>query len=158
MSSHRAPRAGRFARRNTPVMAMAENPEPGLRVRLCGDLQIEVAGGRVEFRLTRRKSRELLALLLLTGRTMSRSTLIELLWPEQPPGSRDAALRQLLTELRSCLGSGAIASGGEVSLGVPISTWVDVWEARAEVDRAVTRSRRASSRPRDLMRRMPSRR
>ena len=78
----------------------------------------------------------MLALLLLTGRTMSRSTLIELLWPEQPPGSRDAALRQLLTELRSCLGSGAIASGGEVSLGVPISTWVDVWEARAEVDRA----------------------
>lgn len=115
---------------------MVEELRPSVCIHLCGGLRIDRDGERVESLLTRRKSRELLALLLLTERATSRSRLIELLWPEQPQGSRDGALRQLLTELRDCLGPSALAGASEVSLGLPASAWVDVREARAAAERA----------------------
>ncbi|HET7427224.1 MAG TPA: alpha/beta fold hydrolase [Gemmatimonadales bacterium] len=100
--------------------------ERGVRLWLCGGLRVEIDGERVEERLTRRKSRELLALLVDRGAGVAREELVELLWPESAPGSRMGQLRVLLTEARSCLGTGAIEGRDQVRVVLPETTWVDV--------------------------------
>jgi pimeloyl-ACP methyl ester carboxylesterase/DNA-binding SARP family transcriptional activator len=102
-----------------------------VRVWLCGQLRIEIEGERVEGRLTRRKSRELLALLAVSRGAISRGELIEMLWPEQPPGSRTVSFRQLLTDLRHCLGAETIEGLSEISLKLPEGSWLDTAAAGA---------------------------
>ena len=106
-----------------------------IRIWLCGGLRVEVDGERVESRLARRKSRELLAFLVLGDGPVARSQLIESLWPEQPPGTRDTALRQLLSEVRGCLGTEVLPGRAEVALELPEGWWVDTREAQHELDR-----------------------
>ena len=106
-----------------------------VRIWLCGGLQVEVDGGRVESRLARRKSRELLAFLVLNDGPVARSRLIESLWPDRPPGSRDTVLRQVLSELRGCLGAEALPGRAEVCLALPEGCWVDTREAQRALDR-----------------------
>lgn len=103
----------------------------GVRIWLCGELRVEIDGERVEGRLTRRKSRELLALLALSRGAIARAELIETLWPEQPLGSRTVSFRQLLADLRRCLGTEAIAGRYEVSLRLPEGSWLDTAAASA---------------------------
>ena len=102
-----------------------------MQIWLCGELRVEIAGERVDGRLTRRKSRQLLALLVTSRGAISRAELIEMLWPEQPPGSRTVSLRQLLADLRCCLGADAIGGLSEVSLRLPEGSWLDTAAASA---------------------------
>ncbi len=74
--------------------------ESSVRVWLCGGLRVEVDARRVDGQIGRRKARELLALLVDRGVAVGRDELVELLWPESPPGSKGGQLRVLLTELR----------------------------------------------------------
>ena len=109
---------------------------PSVRIWLCGGLRIETGDGHVEDRLTRRKSRELLALLVDSGQAVGREQLIERLWPEAEPGSRAGALRQLLTEIRQCLGPDVLAGRDEIRLQLPADAWVDVAAAERASDEA----------------------
>ncbi len=119
----------------------------GLRIWLCGGLRVEVDGVRVDDRLTRRKSRELLALMVDGARPMRREELIELLWPGEPSGAREAALRQLLTEVRSCIGAEAVEGRDPIALALPDETWVDVQVAERQAQAA--REAFAARRPDD---------
>src|SRR5205085_806356 len=105
------------------------------RIWVCGGLRIEVDGRRVEERLGRRKSRELLALLVDRSAAVGREELVELLWPESPPGGRTGQLRVLLSELRRCLGSDALDGRGELRLVLPDTAWVDVRAGAQELER-----------------------
>ncbi len=79
----------------------------------------------------------LLAYLVLSrGRHVSRDELIGALWPNQAPVSQDAALRTLLSRLRSSLGAGTVTGRDELILDLPEPVWIDVEAAGAEVARA----------------------
>jgi pimeloyl-ACP methyl ester carboxylesterase/DNA-binding SARP family transcriptional activator len=110
----------------------------GVRVWLCGGLRVEIDGERVEGRLTRRKSRELLALLVDRAAAVGREELVELLWPESAPGSRTGQFRVLLTELRRCLGAEAVEGRDQLRVVLPDTAWVDVGVAEEELDRCRT--------------------
>ncbi|HEY2769550.1 MAG TPA: AAA family ATPase [Solirubrobacteraceae bacterium] len=79
----------------------------------------------------------LLAYLLLNrSRHVGREELIGALWPEQAPVSQDAALRTLLSRLRSALGAGALQGRDELILDLPVPVWIDLEAAAIEVERA----------------------
>ena len=79
----------------------------------------------------------LLAYLVLNrDRYVGREELIGALWPFQAPRSQDAALRTLLSRLRSALGSSALAGRDELGLVLPEPVWIDVEAAVVEVQRA----------------------
>ena len=109
-------------------------PSSVFRVWLCGGLRVEIDGARVEGRLTRRKSRELLALLVDRGAAVGREELVELLWPEGAPGSRTGQFRVLLTELRHCLGAEALEGRDQLRVVLPDAAWVDVRVAADELE------------------------
>src|SRR5436305_9936765 len=123
------PNAGRAG---TAAPTPAET-RPGVRIWLCGELRVEVSDRRVDSRLTRRKSRELLALLAINAAGMGRERLIELLWPDEAPDRRDCALRQLLCELRQCLGADVVEGRALVRLVLPARAFVDVLAAERAV-------------------------
>jgi SARP family transcriptional regulator, regulator of embCAB operon len=109
---------------------------PSVRIWLCGELRLEVGGRRVESRFSRRRSRQLLAMLTICDAGLSRERLIELLWPEAPPGGRDGALRQLISELRGCLGLEMLEGRSFVHLALPADAFVDVRAAEDAVHRS----------------------
>ncbi len=79
----------------------------------------------------------LLAYLVLNrDRYVGREELIGALWPFQAPRSQDAALRTLLSRLRSVLGSSALAGRDELGLVLPEPVWIDIEAAVVEVQRA----------------------
>ena len=56
------------------------------RIRLCGRLEVELGGERVESRLPGRQGPLVLALLVLNrSRAVARDELIAALWPGAPP-------------------------------------------------------------------------
>ena len=80
----------------------------------------------------------LLAYLVLNRtRHVGRDELIDALWPHQAPASEDAALRTLLSRLRSSLGASSLAGRDELILSLPEPVWIDVEAAAAEVARAL---------------------
>jgi DNA-binding SARP family transcriptional activator len=79
----------------------------------------------------------LLAYLLLNrSRHVGREELIGALWPERAPVSQDAALRTLLSRLRSALGGEALVGRDELILNMPAPVWIDLEAAATEVERA----------------------
>ncbi len=79
----------------------------------------------------------LLAYLVLSRRrVVGREELIGALWPENAPRSQDAALRTLLSRLRSALGSTVLVGRDELMLELPEPAWVDIEAAAGEVVRA----------------------
>ncbi|MGZ4313713.1 MAG: AfsR/SARP family transcriptional regulator, partial [Solirubrobacteraceae bacterium] len=79
----------------------------------------------------------LLAYLVLNrDRPVGRDELIGALWPETAPRSQDAAIRTLLSRLRSALGREIVAGRDELGLALPEPAWVDVEAAASEVWRA----------------------
>ena len=104
---------------------------------MCGRLSVEVAGVQLADDLRGRQVRLLLAYLLLNRlRHVGREELIGALWPERAPVSQDAALRTLLSRLRSAVGSSALAGRDELILTFPEPVWVDFEAAGAELQRA----------------------
>jgi DNA-binding SARP family transcriptional activator len=117
------------------------------RIQLCGRLSVEIGGVQLSERLRGRQVPLLLAYLVLNrARHVGRDELIDALWPNQPPVSQDAALRTLLSRLRSSLGSSALAGRDELILALPEPVWIDVEAAAAEVARAFDALERGDAR------------
>ena len=107
------------------------------RIQLCGRLSIELDGRELVEALRGRQVRMLLAYLVLNrDRALGRDELIGALWPERAPRSADAALRTLLSRLRSALGAGTVAGRDELALELPVPVWIDLEAATAQVERA----------------------
>ena len=129
----RSPLAIRFR-----VVAVSAGTSQSTRVQLCGRLSVEIDGVERAERLRGRQVRLLLAYLLLNrSRHLGREELIGALWTERPPASQDAALRTLLSRLRSGLGGSALAGRDELILSLPEPVWVDLEAARSELGRAM---------------------
>ncbi len=108
---------------------------------------MEIDGVQLSERLRGRQVPLLLAYLVLNrARHVGRDELIDALWPNQPPVSQDAALRTLLSRLRSSLGSSALAGRDELILALPEPVWIDVEAAAAEVTRALDALTRGDAR------------
>ena len=98
-------------------------------------------------RLRGKQVRLLLAYLLLNRlRHVGREELIGALWSEQAPVSEDAALRTLLSRLRSALGASALTGRDELILTLPEPVWVDLEAAGTELERAAETLERGDAR------------
>jgi DNA-binding SARP family transcriptional activator len=107
------------------------------RIQLCGRLSVEIDGVELAASLRGRQVPLLLAYLVLNReRAIGREELIGSLWPDNAPRSQDAALRTLLSRLRSALGSSVLVGRDELVLELPQPTWVDVEAASHEIARA----------------------
>jgi DNA-binding SARP family transcriptional activator/tetratricopeptide (TPR) repeat protein/type II secretory pathway predicted ATPase ExeA len=79
----------------------------------------------------------LLAYLVLNrSRPVGRDELIGALWPYQAPQSQDAALRTLLSRLRSSLGAESLSGRDELVLELPEPVWIDLEAAAHAIVRA----------------------
>jgi DNA-binding SARP family transcriptional activator len=109
----------------------------GTRIQLCGRLSVEIDGAPLADSLRGRQVPLLLAYLLLNrDRYVGREELIGALWPFHAPRSQDAALRTLLSRLRSAMGTSALAGRDELILALPEPVWIDIEAAVVEVQRA----------------------
>jgi DNA-binding SARP family transcriptional activator/tetratricopeptide (TPR) repeat protein len=116
---------------------MAARATERTRIQLCGRLSVEIDGAEIAGQLRGRQVRLLVAYLVLNrSRPVDREELIGALWPRRSPQSEDAALRTLLSRLRSALGSDALAGRDELTLVLPEPVWIDVEAASTEVERA----------------------
>jgi DNA-binding SARP family transcriptional activator/tetratricopeptide (TPR) repeat protein len=117
------------------------------RIQLCGRLSVEIGGVQLAERLRGKQVPLLLAYLVLNrGRHVSRDELIGALWPNRAPVSQDAALRTLLSRLRSSLGADTVIGRDELILALPEPVWIDVEAAAAEVARALESLERGDAR------------
>jgi DNA-binding SARP family transcriptional activator/tetratricopeptide (TPR) repeat protein len=107
------------------------------RIQLCGRLSVEIDGAQLADTLRGKQVPLLLAYLLLNrARPVGREELIGALWPNHAPVSQDAALRTLLSRLRSGLGSDALIGRDELALNLPAPVWIDLEAAGLEIERA----------------------
>ena len=107
------------------------------RIRLCGRLEVELAGERVEQRLPGRQGPLVLALLAVNrDRPVPRDELIDALWPGRPPADPEEALSALLSKVRQAVGRDVIVGRRELTLALPEDAEVDVEQARAASERA----------------------
>lgn len=144
--------------RFTPGMSVAQpSPNSGVfvvastgestRIQLCGQLSVELDGQQLAHALRGAQVRLLLAYLLLNRmRPVGREELIGALWPEDAPQSQDAALRTLLSRLRSALGRSSLAGRGDLMLVLPEPVWIDFEAARAELTRSLAALERDDAR------------
>ena len=104
---------------------------------MCGGLSVEQAGERLEDRLPSRQTRIVFACLVdRRGHPISRSSLAEALWGDDPPPSRDVGLRSLLSGVRRLLGPDSLAGRGELRLVLPVDVWIDVEAAAHHLEQA----------------------
>jgi DNA-binding SARP family transcriptional activator/tetratricopeptide (TPR) repeat protein len=107
------------------------------RIQLCGRLSVEIDGAQLSDALRGKQVPLLLAYLLLNRtRHVGREELIGALWPDRAPVSQDAALRTLLSRLRSALGGAVLEGRDELILHLPAPVWIDLEAASVEVERA----------------------
>ena len=108
-----------------------------LRVRLLGDLALEIDGSAVELPASRR-ARSLLGWLALDRRMHPRSRLASRFWPDVLDESARTSLRSALSALRRALGPEGerflIASRDEVGLADETLVWTDLAEFERCVD------------------------
>ncbi len=107
------------------------------RIQLCGRLEVELHGERIEGRLPGRQGPLVLALLVVNRtRPVGRDELIGALWPGQPPADPDEALSALLSKVRQAVGRETLTGRRELTLELPPDAEVD-WElAFAAAERA----------------------
>ena len=107
------------------------------RIQLCGRLSVEFDGVELAGSLRGKQVPLLLAYLVLNRqRPVGREELIGALWPERAPRSEDAALRTLLSRLRTSLGHDALVGRDELVLELPQPAWIDIEAAASQVERA----------------------
>lgn len=105
----------------------------GPRIQLCGRFAVEIDGERVEEALPGRQGRLLLARLALArNRFLTRSQLEEAVWPQERPAASDAAMRALVSKLRTVLGE-RLEGRGELRLALGADAWVDVLAAERAI-------------------------
>jgi DNA-binding SARP family transcriptional activator/tetratricopeptide (TPR) repeat protein len=102
-----------------------------MRVRLLGEMTLEVDGRQLELPASRRV-RSLLGVLALERRTHSRGQLAARFWPDVLDESARTSLRSALSALRRPLGANAdrylLATRDGVALAGPDQVWTDVGE------------------------------
>ena len=107
------------------------------RIRLCGRLEVELGGERVEQRLPGRQGPLVLAVLAVNReRPVSRDELIGVLWPGRPPADPDEALSALLSKVRVVLGREVLAGRRELALSLPGGAEIDVEQSHLAAERA----------------------
>ncbi|MHB1835949.1 MAG: ATP-binding protein, partial [Solirubrobacteraceae bacterium] len=107
------------------------------RIQLCGRLSVEIDGSELAGVLRGRQVPLLFAYLVLNReRPIGREELIGAMWPLNGPQSQDAAIRTLLSRLRSALGHDVLIGRDELILVLPEPAWVDVEAAATELERA----------------------
>ena len=117
------------------------------RIQLCGRLSVEVEGVSLTEGLRGKQVPLLFAYLALNrDRHVGRDELIDALWPAKSPQSEDAALRTLLSRLRSALGASGLTGRDELSLTLPLPVWIDFEAAGTEVERALHALERGDAR------------
>jgi DNA-binding SARP family transcriptional activator/tetratricopeptide (TPR) repeat protein len=108
---------------------------------------VELDGLELVGSLRGRQVRLLLAYLVLNReRAIGREELIGAIWPDVAPRSQDAALRTILSRLRSTLGAAALVGRDELALELPEPAWVDLEAAIDEVARATSALERDDAR------------
>jgi DNA-binding SARP family transcriptional activator len=108
-------------------------------IQLCGRFAVELEGERVEARLPGRQGRMLFAYLVLNrDRTVTRSELIEAIWPGNLPHDPADALAAVLSKVRGSLPGDWIEGRGELQLLLEPN-------ARIDVERAVAAAHEAES-------------
>ncbi|HEY2258680.1 MAG TPA: AAA family ATPase [Solirubrobacteraceae bacterium] len=118
-------------------MTAAGSSSERSRIQLCGRLSVELDGIELAGALRGKQVPLLLAYLVLSrDRTVGREELIGALWPDNAPRSQDAALRTLLSRLRSALGPTVLVGREELALELPEPAWVDIEAALHEIGRA----------------------
>jgi SARP family transcriptional regulator, regulator of embCAB operon len=106
-------------------------------VQLCGRYVVDLGGERIEARLPGRQGRLLFAYLALNRRrTVTRSELVDALWPGELPRDPADALAAVLSKLRSVLGDERIEGRGELRLLLPGDARIDVEQALAAAHEA----------------------
>jgi DNA-binding SARP family transcriptional activator len=119
------------------VVVSPSGTASSLRIRLCGGLSVERAGDRLEDRLPSRQARIVFACLVdRRGHPISRRSLAEALWGDDPPPSHDVGLRSLLSGVRRLLGPDSVEGRGELRLALPGDVWIDVEAAERHVELA----------------------
>lgn len=115
-----------------------EPPAPEqTRIQLCGRLSVQIDGLELAGALRGRQVPLLLAYLVIgRDRHVGREELSLALWAERAPRAQDAALRTLLSRLRSALGAQALVGREQLILELPEPVWVDFEAAAAGVERA----------------------
>ena len=107
------------------------------RIRLCGRLEIEINGERIEQRLPGRQGPLVLALLAVNrDRPVSRDELIGALWPDAAPADAGEALSALLSKVRQAVGRDVLTGRRELTLMLPDGAEIDVEQAVAAAERA----------------------
>lgn len=131
------PPASESTRTEQPQDTRTATPAESTRIQLCGRLSVEIKGEQRADSLRGKQVPLLLAYLLLNRtRYVGREELIGALWPDDAPRSQDAALRTLLSRLRSALGANALTGRDELHLTLPEPVWIDMEAAAVEVQRA----------------------
>jgi len=109
----------------------------GTTIQLCGRYVVEVEGDRVETRLPGRQGRLLFAYLALNrDRTVSRSELVEAVWPGELPRDPSDALAAVLSKVRTALRGDYLVGRGELQLLLPPGSRIDVERALASAHEA----------------------
>jgi len=102
-----------------------------MRLKVLGEMALEVDGRRLELPASRR-ARSLLGLLALERRTHPRGPLAARFWPDVLDESARTSLRSALSALRRAVGADAdrylLASRDAVALAGPDAVWTDVGE------------------------------
>jgi DNA-binding SARP family transcriptional activator/class 3 adenylate cyclase len=107
------------------------------RIKLCGTLEVELDGRRVDQDLPGRQGRLVFAYLATRrDRPVSRDELMDALWPSRPPADPDQTLSALLSKVRRALGTGVIEGRHALSLVLPAAASVDLEEAARAAEQA----------------------
>ena len=123
-------RVSGYGRSEAPVTSQAS-------IRLCGSVSVELDGRAVDEVIGHGNELLLFAYLALErGRPVPRDEASAAIWPDRRPVHEDAALRTVLSRLRTALGANVLPSGSGLVLRLPQDTRVDVFEAREAVGAA----------------------
>jgi DNA-binding SARP family transcriptional activator len=107
------------------------------RIRLCGRLEVELGGDRIEHRLPGRQGPLVVAVLAVNReRPVPRDELIGVLWPNRPPADPDEALSALLSKVRQAVGRDVLRGRRELTLALPDGVEIDVEQARSAAGQA----------------------
>ena len=109
------------------------------RLRVCGPLEVEIGGRRLESELPGRKGQLLAYLAVNRQRAVRREELIDALWLTNPPLRPEAAFATLLTRTRASVGHATISGSSHLRLELGDGASID-WEvAQAAADAARAR-------------------
>lgn len=111
--------------------------EGSTRIQLCGRLVAEIDGRRIEDELPGRQGRLLFAYLAANrSRMVTRSELVDVLWPGGAPDAAETALAALLSKVRRAAGEGVLGGKSELRLSLRADAWIDLEAAGVGVHRA----------------------